>query len=413
MSKYSEFGPAIGHCSDFKGEVVNDNTETPSINYTWTDPAEEGIPYGGTILAIKEGSAPADSTDGYIVDTMDKDKYKTEAYSYQVSSTPGTKDIYATLFPYSANKSVNELKKHVLKSAVTVAQIGVNGLTARSTVTLSGIPSTSFVVGTVYKSKLMACGVDSNQIQALYSIQEDGSISKVIDLPTNGGTCKYAGNMCVSNDKLYIAATAVINSMIVLLIFEYDGTNITQICSREYPNAGISLNDRANYAYPVELAGNLYIFGEVSNTLTTFIMARVDGESMTDVGTVSLWGRPDMATKTENQDGTFSVFDGVNTLREFKFTIAGDGTVTTEVINHGGNVSGSDGIKPVTKMRDTILSVSNKGVISKVDLSVSPATFTELVTYADPISLVAISDDVLYAIYIRLGSGSIKIYDRI
>lgn len=243
MSKYSEFGPAIGHCSNFKGEIVNDNTESPSINYTWTDPAEEGIPYGGTILAIKEGSAPVDSTDGYIVDTMDKDKYKTEAYSYQVSSTPGAKDIYATLFPYSANKSVNELKKHVLKSAVTVAAKQRNIVKKSSLAFPPKNGTGTFETSGMFangKYRFVSTDSGSQFDRAIYTYDEStNTVSKVASFPSAAdlGISDYSSSVggyglvhVDGIDYMNIGYTNTSSKMIYVLI-KYDGASFNLVAN--------------------------------------------------------------------------------------------------------------------------------------------------------------------------------------
>ena len=127
-------GEAIGHCSGLEVSVVNDGQKNPQLSVKYTDPTDEGVPYGGTVVCVKEDSQPADPADGIVIeDTMEKDKYKTTPLSLEIPRTGILqRNFNVTLFPYSSNRVYNLLKRESKDIQINWAEIPPNVVLANT-----------------------------------------------------------------------------------------------------------------------------------------------------------------------------------------------------------------------------------------------------------------------------------------
>ena len=123
--KVSADNMIIGHCNDLEVQIIGNNTKTPSLSMTYKDPEIEGVPYGGTVVVIKEGSYPENEKDGFIViDIMEKNKHSTTPLVVElpIDNYNLSKDIYVKLFPYGTNKAYNNFGKEKFNSNIIWAK---------------------------------------------------------------------------------------------------------------------------------------------------------------------------------------------------------------------------------------------------------------------------------------------------
>ena len=222
-------GEAIGHCS---GLTVTTDISTaeyqkkPPIKVQYTDPAEEGIPYGGTIVAIKEGVEPTSPEDADIVENvMDKNKYKDVALEIIPPRTGGnethTKTFFATLFPYSASGVRNMLRREsksiVLNYAEYVKSLRLVKRENTINALVDGIKR-SITGTTVFDGKCIAAlyGINSS----LYELTDSGftlaytipeltedqiiEAAKSVNVQTTTTITTNLNSICSVGDKLYI-----------------------------------------------------------------------------------------------------------------------------------------------------------------------------------------------------------------
>ena len=104
---------AIGHPTLGAVSVLNEGSNNVKLSVKYTDPANEGVPYGGMLVAVKEDSYPESPTDcDWSVDVMTKDKHKSTALEIPIENKKGTeRNLYLTLFPYSSDRVYNMLKR--------------------------------------------------------------------------------------------------------------------------------------------------------------------------------------------------------------------------------------------------------------------------------------------------------------
>lgn len=104
---------AIGHPTLGAVSVLNEGSNDVKLSVKYTDPANEGVPYGGMLVAVKEDSYPESPTDcDWSVDVMTKDKHKSTALEIPIENNKGTeRNLYLTLFPYSSDRVYNMLKR--------------------------------------------------------------------------------------------------------------------------------------------------------------------------------------------------------------------------------------------------------------------------------------------------------------
>lgn len=102
---------AIGHGKLTSCEVLNEDTNDVKLSIKYTDPEPEGVPFGGTVIAVKEDTAPEGPEDyDFSNDCMEKDKYKTTPLEIPIPNTGGTnRKFFVRMFPYSASKVFNLL----------------------------------------------------------------------------------------------------------------------------------------------------------------------------------------------------------------------------------------------------------------------------------------------------------------
>lgn len=277
MSIYSEFGPAIGHCSKFTAVVKGDGTGEPSIEFNWKDPEVEGVPYGGTVLVIKEGSEPQSASDGTIlVDNSEKDKYETTPFTYLFpTDIPGIKDLHAALFPYSASKAYNNLK--VSKADFTIEVVEKSKRLVEKSKTLFNFGHRSN--GVVRNDKYIYGSITGSYVTSLNEIDPTTGVNNILTT-IDGSTLGLLnftnftdlGNVVEYNSDLYIAigykttvsGTSHNNRICVL---KYDGNTITKVVNHA-PSADIrSGSDHSLIIHD----GDLYLITDITyETLKTF-----------------------------------------------------------------------------------------------------------------------------------------------
>lgn len=255
----------IGHCNSLTCEVLDNGMETARLVFKWDDPEKEGVPYGGTVLVIKENSYPRSYNDGIIlVDTMFKNQYKTDGYVYNVP--PGTHKYYATLFPYSCAKVFNKFKTQKIEIGEVIStriqkfreisRIGVSGDTiAKGSTNLKGT-----VVNNNYRFAKLGTNAQSVKIINIYDMDLDtGNISTsfVIDNGLNINNFSEYNSVAdpfVYNNKMYIVVGYVTsNGFSQMCILRYK--NNTWTCIKEVicnkPKANV--NTGKFYMYNNEL----------------------------------------------------------------------------------------------------------------------------------------------------------------
>ena len=102
---------AIGHGKLTNCEVLNEDTSDVKLSIKYTDPEPEGVPFGGTVIAVKEDTPPEGPEDcDFSNDCMEKDKYKTIPLEIPIPNTGDTnRKFFVRMFPYSASKVFNLL----------------------------------------------------------------------------------------------------------------------------------------------------------------------------------------------------------------------------------------------------------------------------------------------------------------
>ena len=111
---------AIGHPTLGDVSILNEGSNDVKLSIKYTDPENEGVPYGGMVVAVKEDSYPESPTDcDWSVDVMTKDKYKSTALEIPIENNKGTeRDLFLTLFPYSSDRVYNMLKREKWNKSV-------------------------------------------------------------------------------------------------------------------------------------------------------------------------------------------------------------------------------------------------------------------------------------------------------
>ena len=104
---------AIGHPTLGDVTVTGEGTNDVKLNVKWTDPTNEGVPYGGMLVAIKDDSYPESPADcDYSADVMTKDQYESTALEIPIPNEKGSsRNLFLTLFPYSSDKVYNMLRR--------------------------------------------------------------------------------------------------------------------------------------------------------------------------------------------------------------------------------------------------------------------------------------------------------------
>lgn len=330
----------IGHPSELAGTIENDGAGHPSIQFTWTDPIPEGVPYGGTKLVVKENSTPRNDIDGTIVvDTMEKDKYKTIPFNYAVpNKTPGLKNIYATLFPYSSSGEINKLKKCTINLKVTVGEVlkklVQNGTNINLTSTYS---ENEYGGGAMYNGvHTVAMRKNSNATCTICTLTKEAVLTDIIDLPSEGiedFTNWYSSPvLCVLNGELFIFLTYMYDGANKkgVAIFKYNGTTVTKIYngsptgSTPYIVSAFTIDEKlyiCGSALHPDRSGNTIV--EVNSTTGEFTNVTPDGTTF--------------ATRNPmvNSDGTVSLFIVLNNrLKQTILSMGEDGKFAENTVTH-------------------------------------------------------------------------------
>ena len=230
-------GEAIGHCSGLEVSVVNDGQKNPQLSVKYTDPADEGVPYGGTVVCVKEDSQPADPADGIVIeDTMEKDKYKTTPLSLEIPRTGILqRNFNVTLFPYSSNRVYNLLKRESKDIQINWAEIPPNVVLADT----KNIDSAKYNIlnrmnSIMYSApfedgRYCVIGSDGNIYFAnsrndfLYNIYNENELEKI------SGSANNASSIVKYRDKIYNAYVIGDSSGPTrdVSLYEYDGSQFS------------------------------------------------------------------------------------------------------------------------------------------------------------------------------------------
>lgn len=278
----------IGHGTLDEVSSIGEGTNDVKITVKYTDPAEEGVPYGGTVIAVKEDSAPTSPDDADIVasnDCMYKDKYKSTALEIPIANNKGpTRNFFVRMFPYSADRVFNLLGRETKSIELTFNDMTKN-LTAISTkndlsnstdqsLYRAGLDSDAVVTskGTLFMSGPNLYKRDGDEVTAypltdLYSQVPNGS---KVSNPYNEGNVivEHNGNVYIT---LVCESTTTDNR--IAAVFTFDGTLFTYVSSVD-----IDTDDKEMDSSFIQLGSDLYLHA-VSGAYTKYIYL-VNGSSL-------------------------------------------------------------------------------------------------------------------------------------
>lgn len=336
----------IGHPSDLVSTLTGNTTAHPKIDFTWNDPEIEGVPYGGTRLVIKEKSIPKNENDGIvIVDTMDKNKYQEQPYTYTIpNEVPGDKNFFATLFPYSSSGIMNTLKKCVTNINVSIAAIRKKFMAKGSSVPITtnfNFTTTDFTYGDMYDGKYYVAVRDKtdNAICSLVSVDSNMDVNVVVDIPHNDipdfSKWPYAPVCCTLGDSLYIVLCNTFltgTSSYSFAIYKYN-----TISGLELLNLTSSYSV-ANVYTLFTLNNELYMYSYIGSFRGIVSINKYNGQINNVFPISTNWGTSIMKKHNDTSIGFFRVLS--NKLREMKLELDANGEfISYESIAYTVNTS--------------------------------------------------------------------------